>query len=147
MTLHAKMTMFDLQRYPWNLTLINILEDTIVYLTQKLFFFLWISQLFLTKKKVVLAEKSKMKINSLNKLKHGYLIYTWSDKAFKEGYRCKSGIGIFAGHSEIMLTVPLFNIALRAPLLKLHSASLLSYFQMGKNNIFMYWILLKASIS
>ena len=68
-----------------------------------------------------------MKINSLNKLKNGYLIYTWSDKAFKGGYRCKSGIGIFAGHSEITLTIPLFNISLRALLLKFHSASLLPY--------------------
>ena len=36
------------------------------------------------------------KINNLDKQKHGYLIHTWSDKAFK-GYSCKSGIAIFAG--------------------------------------------------
>ena len=32
---------------------------------------------------VTLAEKSQMKLNSLKKQKHWYLIHTWSDKASK----------------------------------------------------------------
>ncbi len=39
MTLHAKMTMPDLQQYPLNLDLINNVKETIVFLTRNLFFF------------------------------------------------------------------------------------------------------------
>ena len=35
------------------------------------------------KQEVTFAENPQMKINSLKKQKHGYLIHTWSDKAFK----------------------------------------------------------------
>ena len=37
MSLHAKIALSDLQRYPWNLNLIKILEDTVVILTQQVF--------------------------------------------------------------------------------------------------------------
>ena len=37
MTLHAKISKFDLQRYSWNLDLIKHVEDTVVFLTRKVF--------------------------------------------------------------------------------------------------------------
>ena len=36
-TVHAKMAMLDLQRYPWNLNLIKNVEDVFVFMTRKMF--------------------------------------------------------------------------------------------------------------
>ena len=36
-TLHAKMAMPDLQRYPLNLNLIKNVEETVIFLTRKMF--------------------------------------------------------------------------------------------------------------
>jgi len=56
------------------------------------------------------AEKPEMKINSLKKQKHGYLIHTWSDKAFKNT-NVNWELGCLRGGSfEIMFTFPLRNI-------------------------------------
>ena len=43
---------------------------------------------------VSFAENQQMKINSLNKQKHEYLINTWSNNFLR--YHCKSSIAIFA---------------------------------------------------
>ena len=49
-----------------------------------------------------------MRINSLKKQEHGYLIHTWSDK----GYHCKSGITIFAWKVTWNYAYSPFNIDL-----------------------------------
>ena len=52
-------------------------------------------------------ERPQMKIHSLNKQKHAYIIHTWSDKAFKETDE-NGALPFFNGESILtMLTVPL----------------------------------------
>ena len=58
---------------------------------------------------VTFAEKPQMKINSLKKQKHGHLIHTWSDKAFRF---CKSGILIFAWRATWNYAYSPFNFYL-----------------------------------
>ena len=72
------MAMPDLQSYPWNLIMIKNVEAPIIFPTQKLFYsnnFSIISQKY--------TEKPKMNITNLKKKKRGYLILSWSEKAFK----------------------------------------------------------------
>ena len=44
MTLHERMAMSDLQRYPWNINLIKNVEDTVVFLTGKVYLLLLINK-------------------------------------------------------------------------------------------------------
>ena len=73
-TLHGKMAMPDLQRYPWNFIRIKNVEDTVIFLTRKVF----ISVSFSNVSYKQFAEKSQMKINSLKNKKtfipNSYLI-------------------------------------------------------------------------
>ena len=77
------MAMLDLLQYPWNLNLIK--NGTVVFLIQKRAFFvsLSIAPCKQEMRKSLSQRKQQMKINSLKEQKHWYLIYTWSDKAFK----------------------------------------------------------------
>ena len=68
--------MSDSQQYPSNLDLIKNVKYTVVLHIFHFFFYARNAQ-------VTLAEKPQMKINSLKKQKHRYLIHTWSDKASK----------------------------------------------------------------
>ena len=82
MILNAKMAMYDLQPYPWNLNLIKMWKITLFSWLEK-WVFLWVSPLSLIIKKcvqVTSAEKPQTKIYSLKKQKHEYLIHTRSDK-------------------------------------------------------------------
>ena len=54
---------------------------------------------------LLFAEKPQIKINSLKKQKHGYLMHTWSDKAYK-GTIVNQALSYFHGGSlEITLSV------------------------------------------
>ena len=48
-----------------------------------------------------------MKINSLKKCKHGYLIHTWSDKAYNGTVVNRTFPSFYGGSLELTLTVPL----------------------------------------
>ena len=87
--------MSNLQRYHWNLNLLKNVEDNAVFLTQKVFISVnfWIVS-YQQEMLKSFCRIPQIKINSLNKQKHGFLIRFWSDK--DKGYRCKSGIVIFA---------------------------------------------------
>ena len=78
MSLHAKIAMPDLQLHPWNLNLIKMWKILSFLFLIFLHFFSKES-----KTKVIFAEKPQMKINSLKKQKHGFLIHAWPDKTFK----------------------------------------------------------------
>ena len=75
------MAMPDSQGYPWNLYLINNVEDILVFQTRKVLnsdnFF------HASKNQEMRILLSQMKINCFNNQKYGYLMYSWSDKAFK----------------------------------------------------------------
>ena len=110
MTLHAKMTMPDLQLYPGNFNLIKNMEEIFVFLTQCLF--LWVSLCSI----VVLINKEcashfrrepTNEINSLKKQKHWYLIHTWSEKAVKGTVVNLTLPSLHGGSFEITPTVPL----------------------------------------
>ena len=78
---------------PWKLTMIIIVEDNIVFYLMQ--FFSKVSDA--RNSQVIFAEKPQMKINSFGK-QNGYLIQTWSDKAFKSivvNQTCQSIIGHF----------------------------------------------------
>ena len=64
MTIHEKMTIPDLQKYPCSLNLIKILDDTKCLIL--------IMRNALRNAKLTLAEKPQMKINSLKKEKKGF---------------------------------------------------------------------------
>ena len=53
------------------------------------------------------AEKPQVKINCLNKLKHGYLIHIWLDKAFKGSDVNRALPSLHGGSLEFTLNVPL----------------------------------------
>ena len=101
------MAMPDLQRYPWNFNMIKNVEDIVVY--DKGGFFLWVSPLLLINKKFasLFAEKPQVKINSLKKHKHWYLIQTWTDKAFKGTFVTRTLPSLQEGSLKITLAVPL----------------------------------------
>ena len=83
------MAMPDSRRYPWNLYVINNVEDI-------LFFKFKIIPIFsCTKNEQLLFKKPQLKIISFQNYKHWYLIHTWSEKAFK-GTVVSPGIAIFA---------------------------------------------------
>ena len=93
MSLHEKMAMPDLLKYPLNHNekKTNV-EDTIVFLTRKVFI-------------------SQMKINSLKEQKDWYLIHTWSDKAFKGTIVNQTLSSLHGGSLEITLTC--YSVPLR----------------------------------
>ena len=68
MSLYAKMTMPDLQRYLWYLNQIQSVEDIVVFMTQQ-FLFLWADPFLYKSKKcpIHFVEKTQMKINNLKK--------------------------------------------------------------------------------
>ena len=73
MTFHAKMTMPDSQRYPWNLYLINSVEEFVVF-----------SICFpAVEMRLSLLETTHIEIIRFQNHNQWYLIQTWSDKAFK----------------------------------------------------------------
>ena len=51
-----------------------------------------------------------MKVNSLKKLKYGYLIHTWPDIAFNPTVVNGALLSLHGGSLEIALTVPLIFI-------------------------------------
>jgi len=57
---------------------------------------------------VTIAEKSQIKLKSLNEQKYGYLIHIWSDKAFKYtvAIRALPSLQLHGGSLERTLSVP-----------------------------------------
>ena len=91
MTLHAKMTMPNFYRNCWNLNLIKNVEETVVFLTWKVFISLRFSIASFNKKcAIYFAKKPQMKINSLRKQIYWFQ-FILDQKSF-QGYRCKSTI-------------------------------------------------------
>ena len=79
------------------------MEDIIVLLARWVFNF---DNFFVGYALVTFEEKPQMKINRFIKLKHGYLIHTWSDKAFKGAVVNWVLPSFYGGSPEITLTVP-----------------------------------------
>jgi len=104
MTLHAKMVMSDLQLYIeiliWSIRKILVVFMS-VYVVNN-------SSLLLKNngmRKLIYAKKPQMKIYSLKKQNHWYLIRTWSDKAFKGTVVNRALTSLHGGLLEIMLTI------------------------------------------
>ena len=68
--------------------MIDYVEDNIVFLIWKV---LNSRNLSIVSEKKSFAENPQIKFDNFQKQKHGYLIYTWSEKVWK-GYCCKSDI-------------------------------------------------------
>ena len=92
--------MFYFQRYPWNWTIPSFfwLKCQFLWVSPLLLLYTWNTQVSFT-------ENSQMKINSLKKLKHWYLIHTWSDKAFKGTVVNRTIPSLHKGSFEITLIV------------------------------------------
>ena len=73
MTLNPKMTQSDLQRYPWNLYLINNVEDIVIFLGLKVFNS-DNSFMFTCSFRITVVEKPQLKTISLMYYKHLYQI-------------------------------------------------------------------------
>ena len=75
----------DLQRYPWNLFPIKDEANTVVFLTRKCLFLEYPHCFFqASNAQLSLSQRNhKFKNKQFKKQKHWYLIFTWSDKAFR----------------------------------------------------------------
>ena len=99
------MAMSDSQWYPWKLYLINNVEDIIVFLGLRKF------------NSYACSGSKNARVNSVKNMqlkkisfwmyKHGYLIHTWSDEAFKSTVGNRTLSSFLGGSLEITLTVPL----------------------------------------
>ena len=88
----------------WNLNLIKK-EDIVVFMS--VYVVNNSSLLFKNNgmRKLIYAKKPQMKIYSLKKQNHWYLIRTWSDKAFKGTVVNRALTSLHGGLLEIMLTI------------------------------------------
>ena len=85
--------------------MIKNVKDIVVFLTRKAVISVSFFHCFLEVIKVIFAEKPHIKINSLKKQKHWYLIHTWSDKTFKGTVVNRTLPSLHAGSLEIKRTV------------------------------------------
>ena len=137
MILYAKITMSDWQRYPWNLILIKIVNDIIVFLTRE------VSVNFCKLVSPVLKNNNaqrnrKWKRNSLKKLKHWYLIHTWSDKVFKGTFVSLVLSSLYGGSLDITLIVALFVICYLCTLYNVHTHYIYFFFLLLNINIYIF---------
>ena len=122
MTLYTKMTMPELQRYPWNLLLKKcgryrrFSDSNCAYFCE-----------FLVKKEMrkSLSQETAMKINSLKKQKHWYLIRTWLDKGYKGTVVNREYSSLKKRSLKITLTAPFNTIKNRRDLLQYSSKKVL----------------------
>ena len=94
----------DLQRYPWNLNLIESVEDNVVFLKSVYFCeFLDLNKKCASHFCWETANENK----HFKKHKNRNLIHTWSDKAFKDTVLNRVFPSVHGGSLRITLTVPL----------------------------------------
>ena len=99
---------------------------------------------------VTVAQKSQMKINSLKKLEHGCLIYTWSDKAFKNSIVNRTLLSLQEGSLEITLTVPLISgifFRLVSTLLFILQILKIPVIQLGYRRFRIHWTVLQSGLT
>ena len=85
MTLHAKIAMSDLQRYPWNLRTIKNVEEVVVFLDRNLFNFNNFSiALYKQEMRKSLSQRiRKQTLKSFKKTKTWKLTHIWLANVFK----------------------------------------------------------------
>ena len=81
MTLYAKITMSNSQRHPWNLYLIEIVEDIVVFLGLILIIPICFPAVEIIKSS--LYRNHNWYIISSQNYQNWYLIHSWKDKAFE----------------------------------------------------------------
>ena len=96
MTLHARSAIPELQQYPWNLNLIKNVEDTIVFLTRKVFTSESFSIAFY--KQEMRGHFRRETANEKDDFKETKTLISNSHLIWQrfQGYRGKSDIAIFA---------------------------------------------------
>ena len=105
MTRHAKMAMPDLQQYPWNLYLINNVEEIVVFQVKK--YLISIIPICFPGIEMLKSFLERTHFWKFHNFKHWYLIHTWLNKVFKVTVVNRTLPSLNGGSLEITLTVPL----------------------------------------
>ena len=106
------MELKNVQLYPWNLNLIENLEDEVVFLTINVFnsdIFFFVSFKHDLRKSLLhrIVSKEKKTIQLNKSMGHGCIIHVWSDKAFQVTVVKLALSSLHWGSLEVWFTVPL----------------------------------------